>query len=321
MESSELSKALQVTSSLTLDQCITSWLAAKIQHTGSVQTRRAYTTIIEQFRATLHSAGLELTSDATLIATLAQGWASVGQDGAQASSSTFNQRLSILSSFYKYAKARQICMANPIDLVERQKRKTPNAALPMEASEVADRLSRIDCTNLEGMRDHTLLTVAVMTGRRASELASLRWSDLRFTGKQRQTIVITWQCKGNEVMTDELHARTTERLLQYLHAVYGADLGSLTADAPIWVSLSNNNYREAITDQAIADICKDRLGTSKVHTLRHTFAVAMDEAGAPLSEISKRLGHKDLKTTSIYLERLRSAKNPYGKQLEDMFGI
>ena len=310
--------ALQVLpgSSLSLDQCVAAWLHEKCRR--SQKTRAAYTATIDHFRTALHLAGLDLTSDATLIALAAQGWCGVGDEG-DVSPGTINQRLAILSSFYKYAIGHDVCMKNPIDLVERQPRNVRDAALPLEASEIATYLTAIDRETLEGQRDFALLSVALTTGRRVSELAALRWSHLRVAGKK---CIVTWvHCKGGKVMSDELKPKTVNALMVYLQAVYGARLGALPADAPIWVSLSANNHRGAISTQAIADICKRRIGTSKVHTLRHTFAVSMEAAGASLSDIGDRLGHNDLKTTSDYMKRLHSAENAYASKLETMFGI
>ncbi len=312
------SEALIVPNSprLSIDQCITAWLAAKTKRTDSAQTRRAYTTVIEQFRAALRAIGHDLDSDATLIALAAQGWASGGQDIAPA---TYNQRLAILSSFYRYAVAQRVYMSNPIDIVERRPRNTRHAASPLETPEVASVFQDIDRETLEGQRNYALLSVALTTGRRVSELAGMRWSHLRMAGKK---IIVTWpRCKGGKVMNDELKARTAQTLMAYLQAVYGSSLGTLPSDAPIWVSLSRNNHGGPISTQAIADICKKYFGTSKVHTLRHTFAVSMETAGASLSEIGARLGHSDLKTTSEYMKRLHGAENTYASKLEAMFGI
>lgn len=304
---------------ITLDQCITAWLAAKTKRTDSPQTKRAYNSVIEQFRAALRGAGLDLDSDVTLIVLAAQGWASLGQDGEDISASTYNQRLAILSSFYRYAVKQKVSMSNPIDIAERRPRNVRHAALPIDAGEIAKILQGIDRSTLEGLRDYALLSVALTTGRRVHELASLRWAHLRFVGAK---IVVTWvHCKGGKVMSDELKSKTAKVLVGYLQEVYGARLGSLAADAPIWISLSGNNRRGPISTQAISNICLRRLGTSKVHTLRHSFAVSMEIAGASLSDIGARLGHNDLKTTSEYMKRLHSAENAYASKLEDLFGI
>ena len=47
----------------------------------------------------------------------------------------------------------------------------------------------------------------------------------------------------------------------------------------------------------------------------------LNEAGASISEIQHRLGHESAATTSMYLDRLHAADNPYAAQLDDLFGI
>ncbi len=76
-----------------------------------------------------------------------------------------------------------------------------------------------------------------------------------------------------------------------------------------------------MTTQTIADVCQKHLGTSKVHTLRHTFARAMEDAGAKVSDIQARLGHSSLATTGRYLAALNQADNAHREALAGMFGI
>jgi integrase len=47
----------------------------------------------------------------------------------------------------------------------------------------------------------------------------------------------------------------------------------------------------------------------------------MDRAGAPLGEISARLGHSNEKITSTYLKQLRSEENPYVGRLVARLGV
>jgi site-specific recombinase XerD len=243
--------------------------------------------------------------------------------GDGVSPATFNQRLAILSSFYTYAIKQEVIDSNPISLIERRPTGASDAAQPMEDTDLAATLAAIDRNTLQGLRDYALLSLAVTTGRRSRELAELRWGDIRITGKGgRIKMLITWQhCKGNKQMRDEIEPRTRAAMLAYLHALYGADLGMLEVSAPVFVSLSRNNHRGGLSIQAVSDICLKRLGTSKVHTTRHTFAVTMEKAGATLSEIGDRLGHASLKTTSEYMKRLHSAENPHAAKLGEMFGI
>jgi integrase len=97
--------------------------------------------------------------------------------------------------------------------------------------------------------------------------------------------------------------------------VYG-DGAALPADAAVWASVSNHGRGQPITAQAIADICAKRLKTSKVHRLRHTFAWTMEQHGAKTSEIQRRLGHKSIATTSLYLQALTEEENPFAEAIE-----
>ncbi len=303
----------------TIEHMIAAWLDAKTKRTGSTKTARAYQDTIEQFRAALHHTGYDLDSDERLVSLAAQGWAGLSTEGQPVAAATYNQRLAIISSFYKYALKQRMLTHNPIDLVERMPKQTKDAALPLEADEVKERLSAIYRTTQEGLRDYALISLLLATGRRVNEVASLRLRDLTFTGKR---ITVTWQrCKGNKQMIDKLSPRTTQALVACLHAVYGPSLLTLPADTPLFVSCSRQNKGQAVSGQTIADICERRLGTSKVHALRHTFAVGMEQTGASLSEIGARLGHNDLKTTSDYMKRLHSAENKYASRLDDLFGI
>src|SRR5262249_15509202 len=89
---------------------------------------------------------------------------------------------------------------------------------------------------------------------------------------------------------------------------------------PLWISLARNGtFGHPLSLSAIADICAARLGTSKVHALRHTFARGLEDAGAKVSQIQAYLGHADLGTTGRYLARLAPEENPYLGRLADLF--
>src|SRR5260221_7483541 len=87
-------------------------------------------------------------------------------------------------------------------------------------------------------------------------------------------------------------------LLRWLHTFYGAQLGKLAPDAPLWVSLAHDaSYGQPLGYQSINAVCKKYLGISRVHTTRHTAAHTMEKLGLTVSEIQARLGHKSLATT------------------------
>ncbi|MGH2479918.1 MAG: tyrosine-type recombinase/integrase [Ktedonobacteraceae bacterium] len=313
---------------LSLEQVIARWLTASYQQSQSEKTRTAYTDTLADFRAYLRARGHDLDSDRKIVADLAEIWAAQRKPqeqartgkGEQVAVGTWKQRLSILSSFYRFAQKEEVLLFNPIERIAR-KRKTghKDAAHFMEPEQVQDGLATLDRTTPEGQRDYALLSVALATGHRSSELAGLCMKHLHF---HSNTCLVEWErCKGNEVMKSVLKVRATRALLAYLHTVYGADLTSVPPEAPVWISFSKRNPGQAIGTRTISNICQAAFGTTKVHTTRHTAAVHMMKRGATLAEVGHFLGHKNLKTTSDYLEEQVGYENPYGDDLEATFGI
>ena len=94
-------------------------------------------------------------------------------------------------------------------------------------------------------------------------------------------------------------------------------------ERPIWISLAERNgtFGHPLSIRAIALINERRLGVSKVHTLRHTFARGLEDAGAKVSEIQARLGHADLGTTGRYLAQLHAGENPHLARLSHLYGL
>lgn len=247
--------------------------------------------------------------------------------------STANLRLAVLSSFYAYALRQGLLHGeNPIPRVERRKVQAYAHARPLNYGDLAAQLDAIDRTTPAGLRDYAVLVLALYTGRRLSELAAMRQGDLVVRKTQ---VEITWpRCKGGKVMHDDLPLRgeagiAAQALLAWLgwlaqdapapeqHAV-----GFRRPDAPVWISLARNGtYGQPLSIRSIATICEERLGTSKVHALRHTFARALEDAGAKVSDIQARLGHASLDTTGRYLAQMHQGENPYLTRLASLYGI
>ena len=309
-----------VKEAMSLDQCIAAWLDAKKGRSGSEKTSTAYRDGLTEFRSLLTSMNRDLDAEASIIAPLAQGWANIcKREGETVSPSTYNQRLAILSSFYCYAIKHEVLGDNPITRVERHIGPKKDAAHPIDPSGVKKGLGTIDRSTLEGKRDYAMLSLALATGRRVSELANLRYGHIQ---KQGETALIIWErCKGNKQMSDILQVKTTNALYEYLYALYGKDLYQAPKESPIWVSFSDRNKGQPISARTLQRICEKHLGTSKMHATRHIWAVTMHKKGATLAEIGRGLGHSNLKTTSDYLEEHLGNTNKYAATLEAEFGI
>jgi integrase len=313
---------------LTLDQAVALWLDTKAKRSGSLRTLGAYRETLGAFRARLQALGLDLDSEERKVALVAQAFADArdplhSRHAAQSvTPGTYNQRLAVISSFYYFVRRRRVlALTNPIEMLERRKDETYASARPLDPRQVTRQMAAIDRDSLGGVRDYALLSVALYTGKRLAELARLTWGDLELVGG---VVTLTFHGKGGKTLREELSREVGDALLRWLYRWYGVGVGRLPADAPLWVSLAPNGRRGAghhLTARAISDVCKKRLGTSKVHALRHTYAAAMEAVGAPVSEIQARLGHSSLSTTGRYLAKLRSPKNPHGDDLALMLGL
>lgn len=281
-------------------------------------THCAYAAELRRFRAELQRVELDLASPYGLVALVAQAWAASGDVGTV----THNKRLSIISSFYHYAIRHQLLdPPNPIDLVKRRPHAPYARSQSLDVGDVRSRLAAIDRSTRAGARDYALLSLGLATGRRLRELAGLRVAHIHHLSDDRVKLMWSHTKGHDDPVYDTLPTPLSMVLLGYLHSIYGVGLDRLPPDAAVWVSLSNNHRGGALSISAIADVCEQRLGTSKVHALRHTFARMLEDAGAKISTIQQRLGHASAATTSIYLQALRADENPYAEDLVRVLGV
>ena len=293
-----------------LNLAIAAWLDACV----SPRTRAVYQAHLATFRATLARVRLDLDSDPRLIAVVAQQFAS----RRQPSPTTFNARLSALSSFYSYAVRYELLSANPIARVARRRSAGYAAARAIDPELVRQRLQAIDRTPVSGCRDIALLAIALTTGRRLAELAGLRRRDVAVAG---EVVTLTWRrLKGGGAARDVLDRAVGLALLAYLHRLHGAAWRTLPADAALWRAC-HQRQQAPLSPRALQRICARRLGTGRFHSLRHTFAHEMEAQGATISALQARLGHRSLATTGRYLAALRSAENPLAAALARRFGV
>jgi hypothetical protein len=100
------------------------------------------------------------------VALAAQGWAAQraadSRGEGEVSPATYNQRLAVLSSFYRYAKKLGMLTGeNPIDRVERRSVQAYASAVPIDKTALRARLKAIARTDAAGQRDYALLAIYV----------------------------------------------------------------------------------------------------------------------------------------------------------------
>jgi integrase/recombinase XerC len=159
------------------------------------------------------------------------------------------------------------------------------------------------------VRDLAMLELFYSTGIRLSELSGMNLEDLDLLSDQAKV-----RGKGRKERIVPVGSRAVLALRRYLN-VREAALGRPGADRRA-VFVSRHGKRLAPRSvQRTMHVMFDAVGgdTLRVHSLRHTFATHMLDAGADLRAVQELLGHASLSTTQVYthtsVERLKKVYN------------
>ena len=143
-----------------------------------------------------------------------------------------------------------------------------------------------------GLKYRAALSVAYGAGLRASEVISLKVSDIDST----RMVIRVEQGKGRKDRYVMLSPKLLEILRDYWKVAHPKE----------WL-FPGDRPGQPITRVAVERVCKQVLQQSGItkpvtpHSLRHAFAVHLLESGADLRTIQLLLGHRSLSTTSRYL--------------------
>jgi len=138
------------------------------------------------------------------------------------------------------------------------------------------------------IKHKVVLGLLYYAGLRLSEVRNLRWQDIDF---EREIIHIK-QTKGENERVVFLHRRLKEILMDY----------GIRKSGLVLISERGKRYNERTIQQIVKNMARKAGIKKKVtpHTLRHSFATHLLEAGADIRYIQQLLGHKSLRTTQIY---------------------
>ena len=215
---------------------------------------------------------------------------------------TCNARLTAIHSFFHYAALKAPRCA---ELVARvlsipEKRYESTLISYLTDPEIDALLAAPDRSTRTGRRDHALLLVAVQTGLRASELASLSCDDLNLGAG--------WvRCEGKR---RKERCTPLSRVARQVLRVWLRELGGDFA-GPLFPSRSGGHLtRSAIWRLVVKHTATARercppLTAKNItpHTLRHTAAMQLLRAPTPVdpATIALWLGHETLDSTNKYL--------------------
>ena len=236
-------------------------------------------------------------------------------------------KISRLSSFYTWAMAapelREVIRDNPARLA---RPKAPKAYQTESAKSLEDDQlqalletvrARAEKGDVVGKRDYALLLLYVLTGMRRQEIISLRGTDVRL---KPDSMIILAKTKGGDYVGRDLREPSARQaLLAYLEACGRAH--SLKTDSPIWTRHDRaGKPGEQLTSHAfVKNLQKYALQAGidhiNLHQTRHTFARMVAEDTGSLTETMDALGHKNISTTRVYVQRIAVKKDKHSERI------
>lgn len=207
--------------------------------------------------------------------------------GKRITNISLNRKLYSLKSFFKFLVREKIIETDPTQYIKPlQTRKTLPETLSKR--DIKEFLNSIPYKNYV---HKMIFTFLYQTGMRISEITNLLVKDISFSNNTLRVI-------GKGDKTRMLHI--DPEFLKPVH-LYLNKRKNITPESPLFARPGGSKFSTG----ALARFLKThslRTGiTATPHTLRHSFATHMLEAGFPLSYIQNYLGHSSLNTTAVYL--------------------
>lgn len=219
---------------------------------------------------------------------------------------TRNQRLSAIAAFAMYAQNRDFDAATSFrsSVLKVPRKKTPRKGRSSFTQEEIKILFNLPVEKTEiGLRDKTLLCFMYASGTRAQEVCDLTVGDIQFYPDRAG---INIHGKGQKVRRIGIPSEASRMLKKYivhrgLATHYGAHVFSSQTHEQMTVSCVEEIFAKYIVmaKHKHPDLFRNNYTP---HSMRHTTATHMLEAGVPLIVVKNFLGHLSLQTTQIYTE-------------------
>lgn len=275
----------------------------EVERNLSPRTRTSYVTDLNQFRRFLqesYSPNKEQTGSMTP--------ASIDQTAVRAfigwlyrrkvKKVSIGRKVAAIRSFFNYLLREGRVAVNPGGAVQtpRPEKYVPSVLSVDEMNALLD--VEFD-QDLRGLRDRAILELFYSSGIRLSELTGLNIADIDFNGGLMKV-----RGKGKKeriVPVGETALSALKRYMEKRDEQSGAGVAG-HPDAPVFLGARGKRINTRSVARIVdAVTVRSRLGRKvRPHTLRHSFATHLLDAGADLRAIQELLGHTSLSTTQKY---------------------
>lgn len=190
----------------------------------------------------------------------------------------------------------------PSSKIKLAKQKADETISFLDVRDIEAMLKIPDVKTPSGLRDRTIMELLFSSGLRIAELVALNSDQMNMLNDKSttRTYELSIVGKGKHIRTIFISPRAAEWLRLYLKS--RRDVAK-----PLFINFSSKDEsNNRLTPRSIQKmIARSALlaGISKKvtpHTLRHTYATDLLDAGADLRSVQELLGHKNVATTQIY---------------------
>src|SRR6185437_9466893 len=225
---------------------------------------------------------------------------------------TVGRTLSAVRSFYKFLHRNEQVEANPARSLQTPKR---DKYLPayLDRAQIDLLFQMAEARAWEGrfvdVRNLAILELLYSTGLRLSELAGINRADL---DRVSQQLKVRGKGRKERIVPVGDHAQLALRNYESKRDELTRALGGKLDRTAFFLSRTGTRIGvravQLVVTKFLHEIDEDA-GLS-VHSLRHTFATHLLDAGADLRAVQELLGHASISTTQIYthtsVERLKA---------------
>lgn len=235
---------------------------------------------------------------------------------------SINMAIGVVKQFYKWANVSGYC-SDPSLGIKLIKTSKEFKRYPLTTDQVKELLHSIDTTKSNGKRDHALINLMLKTGARRIEAVRANVGDLM---ELNDKYGIQLQRKGS-INKNEIKIISPELYTELRQLVI--DRPEANNNDPLFISYHRGKKNFRLTKDCVSKIIKAymikiNLNSSLycAHSLRHTTAVTLLDAGYDLYYVQSFLNHASAATTQIYtktyFDRLKF-DDKGSKTLENLF--
>jgi len=206
--------------------------------------------------------------------------------------SSKNHLLSGIKLMFKCLYVNEKILRNPLQEARFAKRESENPKKIFSRQKVGKLLDRIEFPGSYWFRDRTIYELLYSSGLRVSEAANLKVKDIDFEGR----MLLIRQGKFYKDRIVPVSDVAIAFLKKYLEGRIEEK------ESPVFLGAQGRLGKQAISRRFrdyLRKFCMYEEGLS-VHSLRHSIATHLLEAGADLRYVQELLGHNSIETTARY---------------------